>query len=172
MQLIRQGYRKTSNKHCMVSRIDRPDWVSVLAKDMFRSEAEFYEKGCTEPSDHWADHYRRVYSKDTVVIPQAYIREFPSSGHDPVGFIPLLKDDIIWTTKDGREVEVRNMDNGHLHNTILMIDRYLNDGVKLIGKNKNLAETLKRMEEERTNRGMPLPLIPIKSLAYIKGEIT
>lgn len=79
--------------------------------------------------------------------------------------------DIMWTTKDGREISIKDMEDSHLHNTILFLDRHMYEGANFIGVNTDLAETLIKMEEERINRGMPLPIIPFKSLAYIKGEI-
>lgn len=69
------GYRITSRKHRMASRIDRPDWQEAMA--------------ATHPSGkQWvdglglrlaADYYRRVISRDTIVVPASWIGEVPNS---------------------------------------------------------------------------------------------
>jgi len=63
-QLAAKGYRRISAKHGTVARIDRPDWVDVLAEKLRRSPAEFYLPGETRPAEHWAEHYLRCFSKD------------------------------------------------------------------------------------------------------------
>lgn len=83
-----RGYRRVSNKHGMLARVDRPDWVEVLARHLKRSPAELYVPGEPEPAAHWADYYRRVLSGDRVdVEPPALARLVPSSDHDPVGYV-------------------------------------------------------------------------------------
>lgn len=72
-RLMALGYRRTSNRHGMVSRVDRPDWKEWLA-------AKGY------PVD--ADWYRRVCSKDTFEIGQAKARRVKSSSNDTTGFVP------------------------------------------------------------------------------------
>lgn len=86
--LIAQGYRRTSNKYGMVSRIDRPDWIEVLAKELHRAPADFYVPGEPEPSGSWCDYYRRCLSKDTITLHVEVARQIPTSSHDPVGYIP------------------------------------------------------------------------------------
>ena len=87
-QLIAAGYRRTSNKYRMVSRIDRPDWLVVLAKELRRSPAEFYAPGEPDPAETWCDYYRRCLSRDTLerVDPDVF-KLIPGSGWDPVGYI-------------------------------------------------------------------------------------
>lgn len=86
-ELIALGYRRTSNKHKMISRIDRPDWLIVLAKNLRRSPAEFYVPGEREPAATWCDHYRRVHSKDTLEVEEAVFRAIPGSGYDNCGYV-------------------------------------------------------------------------------------
>jgi hypothetical protein len=81
------GYRRTSNRYGMLSRIDRPDWLTVLAIHMRRSPATFYVPGQDHPEGSWCDHYRRVLSKDKIEVSQAISRLVPSSDHDPIGYI-------------------------------------------------------------------------------------
>lgn len=89
-ELTLRGYRRVSNRHRMVSRIDRPDWVEVLAKKLHRSPAELYlPDGRISPS--WCDFYRRVHSKDTLVVSQEVYRQIPSSGWDGVGYVPARR---------------------------------------------------------------------------------
>lgn len=76
----------------------------------------------------------------------------------------------VWVTADGREMPISRMDDDHLNNTILFIDRKMVEGVWRLDKNEDLAEILQEMEEERVRRKMPLPLFTIKSLAYRKKQ--
>lgn len=77
--LIAQGYRRISNKHGMLSRIDRYDWKEFLA-------SEGYYIG-PQHEGSMADQYRRVYSKDVVELDPEIAKEVPSSGHDAIGFV-------------------------------------------------------------------------------------
>jgi translation initiation factor IF-1 len=68
-----QGYRRVSNKYKLVARIDRDDWLDVLAKEMRCSRADFYNFDGSGISDSWKDHYVRVYSKDQITVsPEIY----------------------------------------------------------------------------------------------------
>jgi hypothetical protein len=71
--LHNQGYRRISNKYKLVARIDRDDWLDVLAKEMRCSRADFYNFDGSGISDSWRDHYVRVYSKDQITVsPEIY----------------------------------------------------------------------------------------------------
>jgi hypothetical protein len=89
-RLTSAGYRRVSNKHRIVSRIDREDWLEHLARKMRQAPADFILKdGTGRVSPAWCDHYRRIYSKDTITVSsEAVFRLIPGSGFDPVGFIP------------------------------------------------------------------------------------
>lgn len=81
-ELIKRGYRRTSNKFCILARIDREDWLEFMADEhpnMMRMDQASL-----------ADFYRRVYSKDKVTSPAS--RDVPSSNHDPVGYVELEGD--------------------------------------------------------------------------------
>ena len=69
-ELMAKGYRRTSNKYRMITRIDREDWMHFLAEKMPGScVADFMVKSgpdAGKPSPLWEDHYRRVYSKDSI----------------------------------------------------------------------------------------------------------
>lgn len=86
--LIASGYRRVSNRYRLVARIDRPDWIDILARDLLRSPAEFYVPGAKEPAGMWADHYRRCFSRDTLTLDPDVFYQIPTSCHDPVGFVP------------------------------------------------------------------------------------
>lgn len=92
--LAAQGYRRISNAHGMVARIDRPDWVDVLAKALHRAPADFYVPGESEPAGNWRDHYRRCYSKDEQKLDRVVAKLVPTSGHDNVGYVPPFKAEI------------------------------------------------------------------------------
>jgi hypothetical protein len=67
-ELMKQGYRKTSNAYCMVSRIDRKDWVEVMAKERHCSVADFYNLDGSGIRDSHRDHYIRCFSNDTLTV--------------------------------------------------------------------------------------------------------
>jgi hypothetical protein len=96
--LARRGFRVVSRKYGILSRVDRPDWVSVIAYHMFKSPAEFYvlDKPNTVGST-WADHYRRCYSKDKFEVSPDVARLIPTSTHDTIGFINDDGDEILQT---------------------------------------------------------------------------
>lgn len=88
-KLADRGYRRTSTKHRMVSRIDREDWLEVLARHLHRSVAELYIQGTNTISPNWTDYYRRVLSKDTLmnIDPEVH-RAIPGSSGDGCGYVP------------------------------------------------------------------------------------
>lgn len=66
--LMKKGYRKTSNAYCIVSRIDRDDWLDVLAKERRCSRADFYNVDGSGVGDQHRNHYIRVFSKDKLTV--------------------------------------------------------------------------------------------------------
>lgn len=82
-KLTAQGYRRVSNAHAMLSRVDRPDWQQVLEENGLRSDDE--------------DMYRRTYSKDTITVHFMVSKHVPgsTSAHDKTGYIPLADEDRI-----------------------------------------------------------------------------
>lgn len=74
-QLIEQGYRIVSNRHRMISRIDRPDWKEAMAdyhtggfpgdKQRNREAGLRWVNGLRDGA---ADFYRRVISKDKITV--------------------------------------------------------------------------------------------------------
>lgn len=86
-KLIDQGYRKTSNNHRMVARIDDPNWIHTLAHEMGRAPADYY-KPDGSLSDHWPDHYRRTRSQDVITVDKEVLKFIPSSSGDNTGFVP------------------------------------------------------------------------------------
>ena len=72
--LMIKGYRKTSNAYCMVSRIDREDWLDVLAGQRRCSRADFYNVDGSGVGDQHRDHYIRVFSKDTLTVSPKVLR--------------------------------------------------------------------------------------------------
>lgn len=81
------GYRRTSNRFCMLSRIDRADWLQVLAQQMGRAIADFYTPD-GNLSVQWADYYRRSMTKDTITVSEEISRLVPGSSGDECGYIP------------------------------------------------------------------------------------
>lgn len=62
------------------------------------------------------------------------------------------------------------MQDDHLHNTILLVDRTIAEGGDQIGNNTGLANLLNELEDERIHRGLHLPLVPFISIEYRKGK--
>lgn len=85
-ELVRLGYRRTSNAYRLVSRVDRADWADVLAKALHRAPADFYLPD-GKPSGSWTDYYRRVHSNDTRTVSAEVLKDIPTSSHDPVAYI-------------------------------------------------------------------------------------
>jgi hypothetical protein len=91
-ELIAKGYRRISNAYCLVARIDRPDWLKILAMHLHRSVAEFYIEGTEEISNRWPNYYRRVLSEDVLTLGtkgSKAAQGIPSSDYDPVGYIAI-----------------------------------------------------------------------------------
>lgn len=75
--LIEKGYRRTSRAYSIVSRIDREDWLDVLAEKMNCSRADFYNRNGSGVGDRWRDHYIRCYSADKLTISPALYQKIP-----------------------------------------------------------------------------------------------
>lgn len=88
-QLAARGYRRVSNRYGTLARVDRSDWLEVLAKNLGRSVAELYDPQTKQPAAHWCDFYRRSHlCNDRIdVEPPALAQLVPSSGGDAVGFV-------------------------------------------------------------------------------------
>lgn len=74
----------------------------------------------------------------------------------------------MWYTATGRAMGISRMDDDHLHNTILKVDREIFYGGESIGMNTDLPNLLTELEDERIHRGLHLPLVPYISLEYRK----
>jgi len=88
LKLINQGYRRTSNRHCLVSRVDRPDWRDVMAQD--HAPWDWTGQGRSWVNNLGAgasDFYRRCLSKDTIKVDPEVSRLMPTSGWDTCGYI-------------------------------------------------------------------------------------
>jgi len=77
--LKKEGYIRTSNAYCTISRPDRDDWIDQLAIKMFCCNADFYMKDGTGPSKVWKAHYVRSYSADKHTVAPEILRKIPSS---------------------------------------------------------------------------------------------
>lgn len=67
-ELMNKGYRRVSNAYCRVARIDREDWLDVLARQRRCSRADFYNLDGSGISDQHRDYYIRTFSKDELTI--------------------------------------------------------------------------------------------------------
>ena len=73
-ELMAKGYRKTSNAYCMVSRVDREDWLEVMAAQRNCSVADFYNIDGTGVRDSHRGHYIRVFSEDNLTVSPKVLR--------------------------------------------------------------------------------------------------
>jgi hypothetical protein len=73
-ELREMGYIKTSNAYCSVSRVDREDWLDVLARERHCSRADFYNYDGSGVGHQHYEYYCRVYSKDTLTVHPEIIR--------------------------------------------------------------------------------------------------
>ena len=77
-ELIDRGYRRVSNAYCRVARIDREDWLTVLARDRHCSVADFYKVDGTGIGNNHRDYFCRCYSKDILTVHPSILRLIPS----------------------------------------------------------------------------------------------
>lgn len=77
-ELLNKGYRRISNAYCTVARIDREDWLDVLAKERRCSRADFYNVDGSGVSDQHRDYYVRCFSKDKLTIHPKICRSIKS----------------------------------------------------------------------------------------------
>jgi hypothetical protein len=77
-----QGYRITSRKHGIISRIDREDWLEFLLEHYPNWRGKNGGLNTSMITElQAADHYRRVFSKDTLEIGKEALRlKIPNSG--------------------------------------------------------------------------------------------
>jgi hypothetical protein len=87
-KLAKMGYRRTSHKHGLIARIDREDWLNVMATALHRAPADFYVPGEPNPSGSWCDYYRRCLSLDIRHVQPGVTKLIPGSSFDPCGYIP------------------------------------------------------------------------------------
>lgn len=67
-ELTLVGYRRTSRAYCTVARIDREDWLDVIASNILCPKADLYDAKEGGVSAMWYDYYIRVYSKDKQTV--------------------------------------------------------------------------------------------------------
>lgn len=79
---VKQGYRIVSRKYGTIARIDRDDWKEFMAQEHAPWDIEEGRKWVRTMGDRSAaDHYRRVYSKDTIDLGRkALTLRIPNSG--------------------------------------------------------------------------------------------
>lgn len=96
--------------------------------------------------------------------------EYINDGHMRQPSKDGRKMERFWYTNRGYPMPISAMNDDHLHNTILLVDRTLTKGIDTVGNNRDLAGLLNELEDERIHRGLHLPLIPYISLEYRKGN--
>lgn len=96
--------------------------------------------------------------------------EYVNDGHMRTPSKDGRKMERFWYTINGHAMPISAMNDDHLHNSILLVDRTIASGADQLGNNRDLAGLLNELEDERIHRGLHLPLIPYISLEYRKGN--
>lgn len=88
-KLVDRGYRRVSNTHKHLSRIDRPDWREHMAitHSPWSIDEGMAWVHCLGSGA--ADHYRRCHSGDVITVTEKTYRMVPQSNFDPVGYIKV-----------------------------------------------------------------------------------
>lgn len=125
----------------------------------------------------WIDPGTKTEQQMSRIIPEiqdihkkAALDEKPKHKHMLVESKDGRKMERVWYTGNGRAIGISRMNDDHLHNTILLVDRNIAAGEDQVGINKDLAHLLNELEDERIHRGLHLPLVPLISLEYRKGN--
>ena len=98
-ELIALGYRRVSNKFLSVSRIDRPDWEYILAKqhspwDVFAGLRWVRSIRGSENT------YRRCTSEDVIDgVPIDVFKQIPLSNWETVAYVPIPGKDLALEVK-------------------------------------------------------------------------
>jgi len=95
-QLFDRGYTGVSNKYRMIVRIDRPDWIEVLARKYRKAPADFYVRDdtgfVTESTGRWGEHYATMFSLDKVedVHPDTYneLKRLRAAAGGDIKYVP------------------------------------------------------------------------------------
>jgi len=133
-RLTGYGFCRISNTAKMLSRIDKPNWVDLLAHHLHRETTEMERAIRQSPSSmaSWEDYYRRTLSESKITVdPEVYML-MPASGHTITGFRP-------------RGIHFCNMDSVNKLNTERIRDAHCEDGINTSG------EETKRMKVECEN---------------------
>lgn len=77
-ELHNLGYRKISNSYCRIARIDRNDWVEVLAQSRRCSVADFYNVDGSGIGSSHRDYYIRCFSEDVLTVHPQILRKLSS----------------------------------------------------------------------------------------------
>lgn len=85
--LISQGYRRTSRRYGLVSRIDRLDWRDKVIECTHQTPKTL----ASSPPGMWEDFYRRTLSNDKLELGPTLGLKFPPSRWDAVGYVEKAK---------------------------------------------------------------------------------
>jgi hypothetical protein len=97
-KLINWGYRKTSNNHRLIARIDRPDWYRHMAQQHspWDPNGQGIDWVFKMGSASAGDHYRRCYSRDFKTVSHMVLALIPSSDHDDCGYCRKKDEPQSW----------------------------------------------------------------------------
>lgn len=86
--LMEKGYRRISNKYCLISRVDREDWKELVAK-RFCPWDQKQGMELVERRKPCGGFYRSVISEDKLTVAPEIMALIDASTHDPVEFISI-----------------------------------------------------------------------------------
>ena len=92
-ELEEVGYRRISKKLMIVARIDREDWIEVLAKHYDLPFNNMLKKVLEQPG-FFEDVYRREFSRDRLYVGKITCRTIPGSVDCTVGYIEKKSDAV------------------------------------------------------------------------------
>lgn len=97
-KLFDRGYQGFSNKYRMIARIDRPDWLQVMAGKFRKSVADFYVREAdgtitiTDKTGRWGEHYAAALSLDKQegIHPDVYneLKRLRAASGEDIRYIP------------------------------------------------------------------------------------
>lgn len=117
MFLTHMGYRRISRKYRHISRLDRHDWLDVLAASHFGDTNWAYSVG---PS-----HYRVRFSKDVLTVTDNEIfLSIPGNNHDTTTYreLTLKNKKKLQAMVDSGIIEARNNSVGWVNGVLEMTD--------------------------------------------------
>ena len=97
-EILFYGYKIVSRKFRHAARIDSPDWIEQTCRHF---EITLLQFSNDNRNICYNDHYRRCFSRDTIIVPSEWIMIIGNSGFDFTGYVYKIGDELKYLkTKD------------------------------------------------------------------------